>query len=262
MDVSSLRSKMVQAYQEELKELVSRKYRHNVNEVVLAKLDKAVATLEVEREFALMEDTLLMQLGWMKSTAGLADCLLSLCGIQTYEVALRAIDEQPEDFGQLLRKIAAMFDKQAHASTIIRELEEKKESYLDDLYWDIFRDEDHDALAVAGELSQQLCVNMAKIPGTRAYRLIEKRRELCDLFPEMREVELEWEFTRYRLDFALDKSPSQMDDFTGKIIQVVSTVLRDSSADELMTETRENIMNVLMSARRESFGGTETDGEH
>lgn len=99
-------------------------------------------------------------------------------------------------------------------------------------------------------MSQQLRVSMAKIPGTRACRLIEKRHELCDLFPEMREAELEREFMRYRLDF------------TSKIIQVVSTILSDSSADELMTETRENIMNALMLARRESFGGAATGGEH
>lgn len=126
MNVSSLRNKIVQAYQEESKELVSRKYRHNVNEAVLAKLDKAVATLEVEREFALAEDTLLMQLDWMKSTAGLADCLLSLCEIRMHGAVMRAIDAQPEDFDQLLRKIATMFDKQARASTIMRELGKKK----------------------------------------------------------------------------------------------------------------------------------------
>ena len=254
MNTSSFKNLLIQKYHDQLRSLIPYEYQKNVSEVVLSKLDKVVAVLAEERNFTILVDSFAMQRCWLRSTGALTADFMDLSTLPCISKTVKEVyDGESGDFRNEMSVIAAILGKQGYANSIRVELRKKKEDIIRDLYWDIFRDEDHHNPAVKGSLLQQLSSEVANIPWTTAYELITKHNQLCELFPEFGDKELEAEFTKMRLDFLADKNPSQMDDFNPKIIQAVQQVISSESADHLGPETKNAIQTTLEKARGEKF---------
>lgn len=253
--MSSLKGRLIQEYQESLKDVMPRKYRYRVDEALLENLNKAVIVLAAEREFATIAETLGMQLDWLNTTAKLAEVLLDFHHLSTRKAAERATKMMSEDFGKSFRQLVALLDKIAHVTTIRRELKEMRVRLIDEVYNDAFENEFccSSVGSVRGELFCRLNVEMAKIPGTLASRLIEEWQKLNEFLPELNNAELEQKIMQYRLDFVMERSPMAMDDFRLNIIRVVEEVLKDGSASELSGGLQKKIADMLMTVKTESF---------
>lgn len=250
---SILKDEKAWFYQEKLQQVVPDEHRKKVNEEMLVNLDNAVAVLAVEREFMQMYKMISLQQGWLRSTSTLATSLLMLCNFDTRKVARQVVNDLSSETSELLGKIISLDDKLAHVSSILKELRKEKERYLNDVYWDIFRNEDHHSPAVDGIMTNQLSVESAQIPGTLAHELVEARQRICMMWPELNDTEQEAKFTEYRLDFVLGKKPDQMDEFTGEMIQSVMKVLNDESAERLYGQTKQHLMAVVETAQQTPF---------
>ncbi len=254
MDVRSLQEQMVQKYHERLRQLVVAEYRRDVNDAVLCGLDEAVIILSEEQKVSVIAQSIVVQLEWLGTTRYLVGNVLDLDTIpytrRATDALLGTLSSQDD---ALFRKVVGLLDQLAHVRNIQQELTEMKKSCVSKLYWEIFRDRDHHSPSVKGVLLQQLECTVSLIPGTLGYTLVQQRRQLGDLFPEMNNEELRRKLAGCRCNLLADVSPSQMDDFKDKIVRIARHVMADSSADELISGTRETVLRNADAVAKETF---------
>ena len=254
MDTSSLKEELVRKYQDDLRGFISIEYQKDISDKVLRNLDDAVAILAEEKQFVTIIQDFDMQIGWLKSTGALVYDVCDLELIPGIAEVVGKMLKADKDFYELFCSLTKIARRRYEANKILKQLRERKKQCINAAYWAVFADQDHHSPTMLGEISLQLGVDIAMVPGTFVHKLIDKRNQLYGMFPDLRNMELDKWLAELRLKFLIDKNPSEMDDFKDKIIHIVQEAVAVDSFK--WSATKEKLLLTVEKANAETFSST------